>query len=69
MTNYRLYMCEDHDKPQLHYCFDCGAPLVEEEVEGEKTLTCSRMWVHMRVFLRPHKGDLEEDSCEPKVIE
>jgi len=69
MTNYRLWLCDFHDRPQFKYCFDCGAPLIEEEVQGKKTLTCSKSWVHLRIFLRPHKGNLEEDDCEPRVIE
>ena len=69
MTNYRLEICEHHDRPQFNYCFDCGAPLEELIVGGQTTLTCSKNWVHLRIFLKQHKGDLEKDSCEPKVIE
>jgi len=63
MTNYRLSICEYHDRPQFNYCFDCGAPLVEQDLPEGKTLTCSKLWVHMRVFLRPHEGDPDGD-CE-----
>ena len=63
MTNYRLAICEIHDRPQFNYCPDCGASLKEGEVYGRKALACSRDFFHIRILLRPHKGD-SEDECE-----
>ena len=68
MTNYRFEICEIHDKPQFNYCFDCGAPLREEILEGKKTLTCSRLWPHVMIWIIPHGGDLESD-CEGVRVE
>lgn len=51
MTNYRLRICEEHDRPQFNFCFDCGAPLVEERIGGENTLTCSMNPYHVRIRL------------------
>ena len=69
MTNYRITICKEHDAPQFKYCFDCGAPLKREEVEGAESLTCSKNWVHVRIFLEPHIGDLEEGNCPEKEFE
>lgn len=68
MTNYRLSICELHDLPQFNACFDCGSPLTEQILEGERTLTCSVNWVHVRIWLRPHEGDPESDCEGIKVI-
>jgi len=69
MTNYRFSICEYHDKPQFKFCFDCGSPLKEVEMPEGKTLTCSRNWVHVRIFLRPHEGDLEGDCEGIQIVE
>jgi hypothetical protein len=72
MTNYRISVCEYHDKPQFNFCFDCGSPL-KFEPKGDHTdfdsLTCSRNWVHCRIFLQEHEGNPENTDCEDKEIE
>jgi hypothetical protein len=68
-TNYRLEICEWHDKPQFNFCFDCGAPLKEVILEGQEFWTCSKNSVHLKLWTIPHKGDLEDTDCEGiKVI-
>jgi len=66
MTNYRLNICEVHDLPQFAYCFDCGALMKEDDVPG--TRTCTRNWVHLRLFVLPHVGDPETTDCDPECL-
>lgn len=65
MTNYRLCICEYHDKSWFNYCFTCGFPLKKD---GD-TLTCSKSWIHVSIFLNKHGGDLEKDDCGVLKIE
>jgi hypothetical protein len=72
MTNYRITICKYHDQPQFNFCFDCGAPLKFEPKSNENefdTLTCSRHWVHCRIFLEEHDGDVDETDCPERVVE
>lgn len=68
MTNYRFILCRHHDKSQFNFCFDCGSPLIEIKLENEKLLTCKKNTYHVKLFLKPHDGDLENDECEIEVI-
>jgi hypothetical protein len=63
MTDYRITICKYHDLGQFKYCFTCGSPLIM--VEG--TLTCSKSWVHIRIFLEECEN--HEDCDVEKVFE
>lgn len=53
MTNYRLTINKENEN-LFNFCFTCGAKLKKED----EILTCSKSWVHIRVFLE----DMEEDD-------
>lgn len=65
MTNYRLNICELHDKPQVNFCFDCGSPLVMIEMSDGKVLACKSNTYHVKFFILPHSEatDPEEEGC------
>ena len=63
MTNYRLEMCEECDKPQFKVCFDCGRPITlrgESPLTGEKTYGCSAMNFHLLIFTKTHE-EIEQE--------
>lgn len=69
MTNYRIEICELHDKPQTNFCFDCGSPLIEIELSDGKVLACKSNTYHVKYFPKPHEGDPEGDCDLFKVVE
>jgi len=74
MTNYRLNICRVHDLLQFKHCFDCGAPIVEDgftytgDSETQTSFTCSKNWVHLRLFVYEHTGDDEKTGCPSECL-
>lgn len=73
MTNYRIQICEEHDKPQFKYCFDCGSPLIPVSYPDGVCWTCSKNTYHVKFFPLPHSlatdPEFEGDCDLFKVLE
>jgi hypothetical protein len=60
ITNFRLTIPKTCIT-EFKYCFTCGRLLIEDENDrGEKSLTCSKNSVHLRVFI----SDDEDQKLE-----